>query len=281
MSKLPMHLKRRGSRLVNGLGLIPLEMGLNPLMRARRFDACCCGLSKTGTHSMAGVFGRYRSRHHPDAGLRLALSIHHLNGELSAVHAERALRKRDRKLWLEMESSTLAGILIEALVKACPEKKFILTLRDVYSWCDSWIDQNLNHPLDPHTGFAKLDRVRLRSESFAPTKHDLPLVERGFPSLASFFQLWTGHNMRVLAQVPPERLLVVKTNEIVERLPEIARWVGIGPEMLRLDQAWLAAAPKKHGVLAMLDASYVRDTAEWCCGPLMDRYFSEVRTGSA
>jgi len=58
-----------------------------------------------------------------------------------------------------MESSSLAGILIEPFLRAFPARKFLLTLRDVYSWCDSWIDHNINSPRERSWRFA------------APAKH--------------------------------------------------------------------------------------------------------------
>jgi hypothetical protein len=193
---------------------------------------------------------------------------------VDAAFAERTLRRRDRLLQLEMESSSLAGILIEPLVKACPEKKFILTIRGLYAWCDSWLDHNINLPPTDSSLFGALDRVRLRVDDFPPTKYDAPLVERGFPSLACYFQLWASHNTRVLRAVPERQLLVVKTEEINERIPDIAHWVGVPPQTLQAERARLFAAPKKHGLLATLDASYVRETAQRCCGPLMEQYFA-------
>jgi hypothetical protein len=225
---------------------------------------------------MAGIFENYRSQHHPDVRVRLPLSTAALNGDVDTAYASKVLKQRDRKLWLEMESSTLAGILIESLVQACPEKKFILTIRDVYSWCDSWIDHNINAPPRPSSGFATLDRIRLRGGDFPPTKYDTPLVELGFPSLASYFQLWASHNARVLEAVPPEKIFALKTSEIIDRTPEIARWLGVEPGMLRADRGWLAAAPKKHGVLGKIDPSYVQDTAMQFCGSLMEQYFPDA-----
>jgi hypothetical protein len=226
---------------------------------------------------MAGLFGNYRAAHHPDAHTRLRLAMGYLRGEVDAAVAAATLRTRDGLLALEMESSTLAGTLIESMVAACPQKKFILTMRDVYSWCDSWLDHNINEPPAPASLFGRLDVIRLRVKDFAPTRYDAPLVERGFPSLACYFQLWTSHNTRVLDAVPPARLLVVKTGEIRDRIPDIAGWVGVAPDTLRADRSWLFAAPKKHGLLAALDPSYVRETAERHCGDLMRRYFADAR----
>jgi hypothetical protein len=172
-----------------------------------------------------------------------------------------------------MESSTLSGILIESLLEACPEKKFILTIRDVYSWCDSWINHNINSPPNTASGFGRLDRVRLRADDFPASRHDGPLQALGFPSLAGYFQLWAAHNTAVLKAVPEERLLIVKTDEIIDRMPAIAAWLGVRTETLRLDRARLEVARRKHGVLAQLDPGYVRDTAAQYCEPLMTQYF--------
>jgi hypothetical protein len=262
------HLYRSGRRAA--------AVALFPLLRPRRLDVCCCGLSKTGTHSIAGLFENYRSAHHPDAELRLRLATDYLKGEVDAARVQRILRRRDRWLWLELESSSLAGILIEPFVTACPKKKFILTIRDVYSWCDSWIDNNINRPLSESSPFAVLDRVRLRVEDFTPTKHDSPLIERGGLPLPCYFQLWAKHNTQVLQAVPRAQLFVVKTQQITDRVPDIAAWVGVPPRTLRADRAWLFAAPKKHRVLAALDPSYVHETAERYCGTLMRQYFPEA-----
>src|SRR6476660_6555972 len=201
------------------------QLGLLPWLLPRRTDVSCCGLSKTGTHSMAGLFKAYRAEHHPDRDTRLELAIGLLQGKLAETKIERLLRRRDRALWLEMESSTLAGILIAPLARACPTKRFVLTVRDVYSWCDSWFDHNLNFPEDP--GFTYLDRVRLQPEAFPSTRHDRPLQDRGFFSLAAYFSLWSRHSHHVLDALPPKRLLVVRTHELLTRLQEIAVFAGV------------------------------------------------------
>jgi Sulfotransferase domain len=224
---------------------------------------------------MAGIFENYRCEHHPDTGTRLGLAKGYLKGQVNVDLAQRVLRRRDRDMWLEMESSTLAGILIVPLVKACPRKKFILTIRDPYSWADSWIDHHINSPPREASGFAELDKIRLQVDDFPPTRHDSPLIQRGLPALACFFQLWRNHNSGVLQAVPEGRLLVVRTQEIAVRIPEMSAWVGVPPQTLRSDRAWVFATPTKHRVLATLDAAYVQDTAERFCGALMRRYFPD------
>jgi hypothetical protein len=222
---------------------------------------------------MAGIFEGYRCQHHPDAETRIPLAMAYLNGETTAEGARSVIRRQDRWMRLEMESSSLAGILIEPMVEACPAKKFILTMRDVYSWCDSWLDHNINSPPQASSPFARLDRVRLRVEHFSPTKYDAALVARGFAPLASYFHLWQSHNMGVLDAVPDDRLFVVRTTEIIARIPDLADWLGVPAETLKAEKGWLFAASKKHRVLAELDPVYVRETANEYCGALMQQYF--------
>ena len=249
---------------------------LRPFVRPRRFDVCCCGLSKSGTHSMAGLFENYRSAHHPDGDVRLPLATAYLKGAVDDAAVLGVLRRRDRRLWLEMESSALAGILIAPFAAACPRKKFILTLRDVFSWCDSWIDHNINMPANSDSPWLVLDRVRLRVDDFPVTRFDAPLTERGFPSLACFFQLWAGHNARVLETLPASRLLTIQTGQIPARMPEIARWAGVPVETLRAERNWIFVTAKKNRVLSTLDSSYVHETAERFCGALMRAHFPDV-----
>jgi len=249
---------------------------LFPLIRPRRFNICCCGLSKTGTHSMAAIFGGFRAEHHPDAAIRLPLAAAYLRNEVGDEQAGMILRRRDRELWLEMESSALAGILIRPMLSTCPDKRFILTIRDVYSWCDSWLDHNINSPPGSESPWRALDRVRLRVDALQPTKYDAPLLECGQFPLGCYFQLWQRHNSIVLDCVPPERLLVVKTHEILAAIPRIADWVGIAEHRLHAERGWVFATRKRNQLLATLDHGYVRDTAQQYCGSLMARFFPHV-----
>jgi hypothetical protein len=220
---------------------------------------------------MAGLFQAYRTAHHPDREIRLQLAIGLIQNTLNEAKIESLLRRRDRALWLEMESSTLAGILVRPLARACPTKRFVLTVRDVYSWCESWFDHNLNLPADP--GFQNLDRVRLQPQEFPVTPYDRPLQDLGFFSLPAYFSLWSRHTRHVLETLPPERLLVVRTHELLACLPKIAAFAGVPVESLLPDLGWEFRTERKHQILSILDAGYVREMAERCSGEMMERLF--------
>jgi hypothetical protein len=270
----------RARRRVRQIGRHAAQrLGLKPWLIPRRTDICCCGLSKTGTHSMAGLFQAYRTEHHPDRQTRLNLATGLLQNKLNEDEIEKLLRRRDRALWLEMESSTLAGILVRPLARACPRKRFVLTVRDVYSWADSWFDHNLNLPEDP--GFKNLDRIRLQPEAFPATPYDRPLEDRGFFSLAAYFSLWSRHSRHVLDTLPAERLLVVRTHELLAGLPKIADFAGVPTDSLLPERGWEFRTERKHRVLAMLDVGYVHETAERYSGEMMERFFGNISWGRA
>ena len=268
----------RGRRRVRQIGRrAAQQLGLMPWLIPRRTDICCCGLSKTGTHSIAGLFQAYRTEHHPDSRIRLELAIGLLQNKLDEDEIAKLLRRRDRALWLEMESSTLAGILVRPLARACPRKRFVLTVRDVYSWCDSWFDHNINLPA--HPGFQNLDRIRLHPESFPVTPYDRPLKDRSFFSLAAYFSLWSQHTRHVLDSLPADRLLIVRTHELLASLPKIATFARVPTDSLLSGRGWEFRTERKHRVLAELDAGYVHETAERYSGEMMERLFGDISWG--
>ena len=250
--------------------------GLHRLVLPRRTDVCCCGLSKTGTHSMAGLFADFRGGHHPDSDYMLDLAMDFLGESKSEDEIVPLLHRRDRRLWLEIESSNLCGILIRPLLRACPDKRFVITIRDVFGWFNSWMDHNLNSPPQPSSKFHQLDRIRLRGSDFPHTPHDRPLKDRRMDSLEAHFAMWARHYGEVLAAIPEDRRLIVKTADILSRTEDIASFSGVPPALLRLDLGWQNAASVKHDVLSEFDREFVRDVAERHCRTLMDRHFANV-----
>lgn len=249
------------------------ELGVLGVLRPRRFRAYGCGAPKTGTHSVAGLFDAHCTGHHIDVYRRVPLANAYLEGGVSKAEVVAFLRRRDRRLWLEMDVGSVTGVLAEPLVEAFPEARFVHTVREPLSWADSVIDQNLNIEVEPK--WARLDALMAQAEKTPHTPHDRLLEERGLFSLAAYFGWWRRHNEGVLAAVPEERLWIVRTPEIAERAPEIARFVGVAPESLRPNLAWSFPAPRKHGLLAQLDPAYVEDTAQRICGELTRRFFPE------
>ncbi len=243
-------------------------------LRPRRFHAYCVGMPKTGTHSIAAVLRKhYRAGHEVDRWTLLHASLAHARGELSDADRDRFLRHRDRRLRLELESSFLCEPFLDAYVRLFPRSRYILTVRDPWTWLDSVYDHRLGRGVRPDTD-AFLDRKRHGLYQAWGPGEEL-LRERGLPSLAGELGAWRRHNDRVLELVPPERLLVVRTDRIGQRLPEIAAFLGVPAAKLDPRRSHSFRALEHFHVVSQLDPELVRAEIERHCGPLVKRWFPE------
>ena len=137
----------------------------------------------------------------------------------------RWLRGRDAVLWLECEAfhATAWNILPDLLTKAFPDARFILTVRDCYSWLDSVINQHLNIKVSPP--FQQLRNLYHAD----PVQREVAALEvKGLYSLQGYLSYWARHNDFVLNAVPSDKLLVdVPTRGLSEHTDDIASFVGV------------------------------------------------------
>ncbi len=242
---------------------------LKPWLHPRRFHAYGVGAMKTGTSSLGSMLGdSCRSLHEPQPR-ELARHI-----EERTPNPSRFLRRRDRRLWLEMESNHLLAYFIDNLLELFPKALFILTVRDCYTWLGSYINHHLTH--DDTKDFWK----RMREVHFGPRKgyseFEKPLKRRGLYPLDGYLSYWTWHNRQVLETVPSDRLLVVKTPEITARGGEIADFLGIPREAVSLSRSHVNRARRYEDVVHELDPGFFAEQAGKICGPLMARLFPEI-----
>lgn len=238
----------------------------------RRFRLFGVGLAKSGTHSLAGVFARdYRSAHEPEAKQQVELTCDVLEGRDGAEAALRSyLREREDRLRLEVNAAGWNGLVIEELVALAPDTRFVLTVREPRSWLDSLV----NHL---KVGQAPEHFVRLRSLIYGGAGEHPPeeavLAEHGFHPLAGYLTDWARRHDRVLDEVPPERLLVVRTEAIGSSLDELAAFVGVDPATLDPEQAHGFKARAKFGLLDEIDPNHLQGRIDELCGPTLARLF--------
>lgn len=248
-----------------------------PVLRPRRFHAYCVGMPKTGTHSLASVLGGYRSVHEPESQYYMRLAMARAAGKLSERQLRKRIRYMGRKLWLEFNSAFFNFPLLEALLEEYPEAKFILSIRDCYSWLDSIINELLGREHGQmeqrfHQFYAdSVPRGRYQDGDRAFEEHDLLPLDH-------WLRGWTYHNEHVLSLVPSARLLVVRTHEIRSDLTRIADFLGIDPATLDAARSHEFKAARKFGLLAELDESYLEECVATYCRPLMGRFFPEIRS---
>ena len=67
--------------------------------------------------------------------------------EIPKLDLQQLVHRRDKALWLEMEASAFNVHVLDLLVQEFPHARFILTIRDCYSWVDSALNHQLGRKL--------------------------------------------------------------------------------------------------------------------------------------
>lgn len=251
---------------------------LRPHLRPRRFHAFGVGMPKTGTTSLAGVFSRYRAAHEPEREHYMRLIKARAIGELSDSAVREQLRRLDRRRWLELNSSWTNYALLDLLLEEYPRAKFVLTIRDCYSWLDSIFNEVLARGRY-HSEY-QLQFQRWYAESLSPGSHqdsDRVLEELGLWPLDFWLRAWNQHNAQVLALVPADRLFVVRTQDIRREIPGLAEFLGLPPDRLQAERSHEHTAAARFGLVRKIDESYLQARAEARCAELMKKFFPEIR----
>src|SRR5687767_195405 len=221
---------------------------------------------------------RVRRDHEPEATRLIEKFLAWQRGELDQGQFTQWLHARDRRMALEVDSSSLNQAIMEVLVREFPNARFVLTIRDCYSWCNSMIYHTIRFKADLHPLWKAMGRWRMRPEDFqhAPQEELLRALE--VAPLACYFRYWSRHNADVLAQVPQDRLLVVRTDETEKRAFEIADFAGLPRRVVRLHRTHAYKNPAKQELLRKIDRDFVESKVEQHCRPLMARFFAEIKS---
>lgn len=252
-----------------------LKNQLRPLLQPRRFQAYCLGTAKSGTHSMAAIFRpHYRAIHEPEnqSLIRMVLAA-----EKGIDHQEKLVqyvRNRDRNLWLELDSSQVNYFLLDVLLSEFPKAKFILTIRDCYSWLDSFTNHQLSRRCSPD--WQKLRELRFGHGKFEYAEEEQILLQNGLYTLDGYLSYWATHNREVLAKVPQDRLLVIKTKDISQQLGEIADFLSIRPQTLNVDSSHSFKARKHFNILSEIDQEFLSKKVNQHCQSIMDQFFPNL-----
>lgn len=248
---------------------------LRRLLYPRRFQAYCIGTAKSGTSSIAALFRKhYQAAHEPESQHIIDIFLTDARGSLDERELIKYIKTRDKRLGLELDSSQLNYFFLDILVREFVDAKFILTLRDCYSWLDSFINHQLTRPASDQ--WIKLRDLRFRREGLEYAKEEKILVEHGLYTLDGYLSYWAHHNRKVLLTVPRERLLIVKTSEVSSETAKIADFLGIPLDSLDQKKSHSNKATSHIGIVSKIDKRFLEKKVETHCKELMDAYFPEM-----
>lgn len=127
-------------------------------LRVRRAQVFCVGTAKSGTHSIASMFsGNVRKGHEKEALDFIDAFFLWQEKKITGREYRDWLVARDREIALEVDSSWFHGLIVDLLVSEFPNARFVLTIRDCYSWLNSEFKRVL------HTPSQQPQRVKLRA----------------------------------------------------------------------------------------------------------------------
>jgi hypothetical protein len=252
-----------------------LVWGADRFCRTRVYGV---GIGKSGTHSLAAMFSTpVRARHEPRA-LQLIDHVFDLKeGRISEPQMVAWLHRRDRLLGLEIDSAGLNYLILDLLLREFPDARFVLTIRDCYSWTDSAMNHLLRMTNADERWF-RVVRYYYGREPVAYDPEERLLEASGIYPLDRYFADWKTRNEEVLAKVPSERLFVVRTDQLRQRASEIADFAGLPRSAIRVDRTHEYINPSKRSFLRELNRAFVERCADVFCRPLMTRYFPEIRS---
>ena len=247
------------------------------LRGVRRVRLYCVGTAKSGTHSIAAMFGgSVRARHEADNRRDIREILEVAAGRVDRDRMKRYVRRRDRRLYLDIDSSQVNFFMLDALLTEFPGARFLLTIRDPYSWLDSIINDSLRRP--SNRSWTDFRNFCFRSDIFSHPPEELALAEHGLYTLDGYLSYWAAHNQKVLSDVPEDRLLTVRTDRITDRVHEIAEFAGLPPAVIELEKSHAFRNPRKFGLLFQVDRDHLEKRVRHHCRPLMERFFPEVRS---
>jgi hypothetical protein len=124
----------------------------------------------------------------------------------------------------------------------------------------------------------EIRNVRFRASVLTHAPEEQVLKEHGLHTLDGYLAYWAEHNGGVVAKVPADRLLVVRTDQIRHRAVEIADFAGLPRKTLNVERAHAFKNPKKFNIVRQLDRGFVEQKVAKHCGPLMKEFFPEIRS---
>jgi len=237
--------------------------------------AFCVGQAKSGTASLCGLLAkRYRAAHEPEREQTLELILRKSRGDVDERAVSDYLIRRDQRLNLEYDIAWANQFLVADLLAVFPKVKFVVLVRDPYTWLQSIVGHLISREIPP-------DVRSFLDWWFMPGGHphardDRALKAHGVYSIEAFLSAWNRHVDSCTRILPQERRLILRTHELNRSYSAIAEFLQIPLESLDTQKGHLNRGTSLGQLESLVDRTYVDDTVRRVCGDNMFRHFPEV-----
>ncbi|MFM9058054.1 MAG: sulfotransferase [Planctomycetaceae bacterium] len=234
------------------------------------------GMGKTGTNVLASLFAGVPAAHEAEAGDVIEALLDYDAGRRDWRALRDLVVDRDRRLGLSVDVSNLNIFLVDLLVDLASDARFVLTIRDPWSWLDSIVNQYVRRP--PTAEWRTFAEHRFGAGGVAHPAAERVLAEHGLHPLAGYCSYWRAHMEKALAAVPADRLLVVPVKRIVAEAARIAAFAGLPADSVDLARVNEYRNPAKRPIVQQIPRDHLEAEVRRHCGPLLERFFPGIRT---
>ena len=175
---------------------------------------------------------------------------------------------------LEMEADGTLYCFLDILLDEFPEARFMLTIRDCYTWLNSVFNHNLTRR--PSGFWRQFDDFTFAPWEFKQTREEQVLSEHGLRTLRHYLNHWATHNQNVIKKTPKNRLLVLRTDRLGDSARDIAAFLGIPAHTLDMTKSHLFKNTETFDLISKIDRTFLEENVRRYCGPLMREYFPEI-----
>lgn len=236
------------------------------------------GIGKTGTNSIYKMFSRnVRAVHEPGVLELIEKFIEWQKGKITDAQMTQFVLERDREMGIEVDASSMNILILEILLREFPDARFVLTIRDCYSWVNSMFNHLLRIQ-QGHPQWDELAKFEAGDQKFLHAPQEEILKQNNLQSLDWYFSRWALHNQKALAVVPPERMLIVRTNEIGQRAHEIADFARLPRWTIRPERTHSFQNPLRKELIHKIDREFLESKVQQHCRPLMTQFFPEIKS---
>ena len=244
---------------------------------ARRFHLVCVGLPRSGVVSLYTLFRNFRAANEYAEADTIRMLLDHRKGRVSDGELRAWLVRRDAESALEMDAASFLHPVAGMLAEISAKTRFVLPIREPCVWFESYIRELLRiygrlrergqsppdwqreygEMLVGHFDWREIATERARRAS-------LPDVAR------RFLTHWAQATGKLLDVLPPERSIILRTEDLGPGRARLAAFVGQMPESLTGD-SHSNPSPPGPSPLVGLDEEWLRRTADEICGPTHTR----------
>jgi hypothetical protein len=243
-----------------------------------RFQAYVVGLPKTGSTSVATVFGNYRTGHESQRAALLLAGMRRQQGLIDDAQFWDLVTPRLTRPSLELDSVTCHYLYADALSQRFPNARFVHTVRDVGGWLTSLLDMSMRYRQACSISavhFTPHEEQYLTDMTGGVLTADMDPFADDERAVIPLMRYWAEHMRTMARTLPGDRTLVVRTRDIPDRLGDLARLCGVPEETMRADLAHANASPHSLNRLALHDSPHLRAAYEQYCAEIMASMFPE------